>query len=161
MASALATAAALAGPLAQHRQRGHAIAAAPPSRRAAGGAAAATRLPSPQHHHLRRRSSNRPCRPSGSQLPRRSRLAQQTTSALGAFGSGRAERRPPRRLLIPPALMARLSMTLLLVWLARLGHYIPLPGGCTTGTCACRRRCMHAAAATAVERVGLCSPHAR
>ncbi|PRW57924.1 ATP-NAD kinase isoform B [Chlorella sorokiniana] len=30
--------------------------------------------------------------------------------------------------LIPPALLARLSITLLLVWLARLGHFIPLPG---------------------------------
>lgn len=165
MASGPATAAALAGPLAQHRHRGHAIAAAPPARRAAGGAtaAAATRLPSPQHHDLLRRSSSNqlPCRSSSSQLPRRSRLAQPTTSALGAFSSGRAERRPPRRRLIPPALMARLSMTLLLVWLARLGHYIPLPGGYATETCAYRRRCMHAAAATAVERGGFCSSHAR
>jgi len=128
MGANLAAAAALAAPLTQPRRRVHAINAARGARRAApmaAAAAASRRLLDPPR---RLRQS------SGSQLPRRTRASQRMVGALGAFGSGSAGgRAPPKRRLIPipPALMSRLSMTLLLVWIARLGHFIPVPGGCT------------------------------
>lgn len=134
MASGLATAPAFAGPLLQRRRRGHAMAVDPRAQRAAlttSAAAAASLRPLGLPSRLRQGSS--------SQLPRRTRSSQHVTVALGAFGSGSAGgRAPPRRRFIPPALMTRLSMTLLLVWLARLGHFIPVPGDQLMYACSAR-----------------------
>ena len=95
--------------------------------RAPAGRAAAATAAAPRRHLL-----GPPARPPLShsgQRHRRARVVQHTTSALGAIAGARAGGgAPQRRGLIPPALLARLSVTLLLVWLVRLGHYIPLPG---------------------------------